>query len=242
MNKIYKKFAAAMFAFVGLIVLTVPAGASQCDPFPKLKLWGNYTHERVQKLVSTRLDGDWNGYLARLDKRLGSIKDIHARGKALALKVGDKRYTLRGKTLAGYIRASEKRLSVIECLAHETEIAALDSFATAAGQEEAPDVELAAIKVGELNLNVAGSCEGGNAIFKVANMGKAWPKLGTVSIYRLGNGEPMRISARRMRFSDGQQATFKVPPAKNPTGRLGLFVDPSWAQRPFEFDGTLTCG
>ncbi|MBT6095247.1 MAG: hypothetical protein HOH04_10215 [Rhodospirillaceae bacterium] len=242
MNKISKKIAMATIALVGLVAVAAPADASQCNQFPKLKLWGDYSHEGVQKLVSTRLSGDWNGYLARLDNRLGSIKDIHARGKALALKIGDKRYTLKGKTLAGYIRASEQRLSVVECLAHEAEMAALENFATAAGQEEAPDVELAAIQVGELNLNVAGSCEGGNAAFRVTNMGKAWPKLATVSIYRVGNGEPKRISARRMRFSDGQQATFKVPPAKNPTGRLGLFVDPSWAKRTFEFDATLTCG
>jgi len=228
-------------ALLSLLVWPGAVSASDCAPFPRLKIWGEYTHEKVRSLIEQRLGGKWDGYLEKLDKSLEQMQAIHERGKGVALNIGGKRYALEGKTLEAYIKASEQRRDVVACLAQEAEIAKLDNFATAAGGE-ASDVEVAAIQVADLNLNVDGECRDGVATFKVSNQGETWPKLATIAIYRVGNGAPKRISARRMRLSNGQMATFKVPPTKNTTGRLGLFVEPSWVKRKFAFDATLTCG
>jgi len=231
----------SLLALLSLLAVPGAASASDCAPFPQLKIWGEYTHEKVQSLVDQRMGGNWDGYLAKLDKGIQQMQAFHESGKGVALNIGGKRYALKGKTLEAYIEASEKRRDVAACLAQEAEIAKLDNFATAAGGETS-DVEVAAIQVADLNLNVDGECRDGIASFKVSNQGETWPKLATIAIYRVGNGSPKRVSARRMRLSDGQMATFKVPPAKNTTGRLGLFVEPSWVKRKFEFDATLTCG
>jgi len=230
-----------LMALLSLLVWPGAASASDCAPFPQLKIWGEYTHEKVRSLIEQRLGGNWDGYLEKLDKGLEQMQAIHERGKGIALNIGGKRYAREGKTLEAYIKASEQRRDVVACLAQEAEIAKLDNFATAAGGE-ASDVEVAAIQVADLNLNVDGECRDGVASFKVSNQGETWPKLATIAIYRIGNGAPKRVSARRMRLSDSQMATFKVPPAKNTTGRLGLFVEPSWVKRKFAFDATLTCG
>ena len=231
----------SLMALLSLLVWPGAVSASDCAPFPRLKIWGEYTHEKVRSLIEQRLGGKWDGYLEKLDKSLEQMQAIHERGKGVALNIGGKRYALEGKTLEAYIKASEQRRDVVACLAQEAEIAKLDNFATAAGGE-ASDVEVAAIQVADLNLNVDGECRDGVATFKVSNQGETWPKLATIAIYRVGNGAPKRISARRMRLSNGQMATFKVPPTKNTTGRLGLFVEPSWVKRKFAFDATLTCG
>ena len=42
-----------------------------------------------------------------------------------------------------------------------------------------------------------------------------------------------------MRFAEGQKASFRM---KNPgQASIGLFVEPSWYERPFQFDAEVAC-
>ena len=231
-------------AIAAKIIIPISVGtaqASQCQPFPKLSVWGNYTHAKVTQMVKTRLDGEWDSYLARLDKRLQTIKAIQAAGKTLAIKSKGKRHTFVGKKLVAYVRAAEQRRDVVQCLSAEAEVDQLQNFATAAGQDTPPLVEIAAVRSGELKMDVTSQCIDGDAIFKITNRGDAWPKRGMVSIYRIGGGQLQKVIARRMRFSADQQVSFKVPAKRNVTGKLGLFFDPTWTKRPFALDATVTC-
>jgi len=92
-----------------------------------------------------------------------------------------------------------------------------------------------------MKLEVSTGCKDGDATFRVRNLGSSWPKSSTFAIYRLGKGGRQMVSKRRMRLKDGQKASFRVKRSKNPTGRLALWVDPSWYKRQFDFDATVTC-
>jgi hypothetical protein len=224
------------------IIFTVfvsSAQASECKPFPKLAIWGNYTHERVTEMVNTRLDGDWEAYLTNLDKRLAAIKGILADGKALVIKSKGKRYKFTGKQLAAYARAAEQRRDVVECLTAEMD--QLQDFSTASGPEASPLVEVAAVRSGGLKMDIESQCIAGDATFTITNLGGDWPERGMVSIYRIGAGQLQKVVARRMRFSAGQQVSFKVPAKRNVTGKLGLFFDPAWTKRPFSLDAEFIC-
>ncbi len=236
-----KILTSAVFAFVTVSVFAGSAGASECQAFPKLKLWGNFTHERVKNMVATRLEGDWDSYLGRLDARLRTIKDMQINDQELVLTYKGKRYGIKGGKLALYVHASKVRRDVVECLAEEAVAENLENFATAAGQEEPTVVETAAIPAVDLKLDVASRCTDGDSIFTITNRGKAWPNLGSIGIYRINDGQSQKINARRMRFDAGQSASLKIKAAQNTTGRLGVFVDPSWGERKFSFDATLAC-
>ncbi len=264
--------AAAISAAFVLFATTAPASASECQPFPKVAAWGDYTHARVTGIVNTRLHGDWDSYVAHLDKRLRLIEDAQRQGKTVVLNFDGQRYQYASEELANYVRTAEQRLRVVECLAREAEIVKLQQFTTAAGgpdnsprdnsprdnslrdnsprnnspRDDTPFTEVAnagaaALIGSKLDLAVETSCNAGDAVFRFTNRGETWPMRGTISIYRLGNGAPIKVHARSMRFSGGQSISFKIPAGKNPTGQLGVFVEPSWTKRPFAIDRTLTC-
>ncbi|MEK9725566.1 MAG: hypothetical protein VW405_19090, partial [Rhodospirillaceae bacterium] len=131
-------------------------------------------------------------------------------------------------------------------------------FATAAGPgvtatDSTPFTEVASaaiagagataalLKRDGFDLSLETACVGGNATFKFTNRGETWPMRGTISIYRLGKGEPLEVQARSLRFNGGQTVTLNIPAAKNPTGQLGAFINPSWVKRPLAFDRVLDC-
>ncbi len=119
-------------------------------------------------------------------------------------------------------------------------IAALGLALTAAASES-KSAEMAQAATSALKLNVATACDNGNATFQVKNAGQDWPKSSTFAIYRIGSGAKQMISKRRMRLKDGQKASFKVKASKNTTGRLALWVKPSWYRRAFNYDATVSC-
>jgi len=231
--------------FLAASILLPSAAAAECGPFPRYKLWGNLTHGKVQSYVDRKLDGDWQPYISHLEKQLAGVKGIMARGKPARIRSKGKQYTLAGDDLVNYVRLSEARLEVARCLTEESEIAGLNDFATAAGGGEPADTEVKLVAQGNVanavKLAVETACENGNSVFKVTNRGANWPRSGTLSIYRLGEGRRDVINSRRLRLKAGQLATFRVKAKSNPTGRLGLFVKPSWYERPFEYDATMRC-
>ena len=92
----------------------------------------------------------------------------------------------------------------------------------------------------KLNLKVDAFCnDRGIAVFKIHNQGARWPKAGRVEIYDVE--DKSIISKRRFRLARGQNATFRVRDAGTEYGRVGLWVSPSWYEREFEYDATVTC-
>ena len=114
------------------------------------------------------------------------------------------------------------------------------SFAT----ESAP--ESAQVSPGVLNMNIAVDCQDGSAMFKIRNVGDAWPKTSTFAIYNMRKKGKKRlrrlISKRNMRLKDGQRASFRIKTENLPTSRLGLWVKPGWYQRDFDYDAVVNCG
>ena len=247
----------AIFAAFAVSLPSSPAIAqSQCEQIPSLKAWGGMTNARVERYIDTKLEGDWQPYLDHLSKQLTSIKKIQKSGKSAQIKYKGKMVRLSGKRLDTYVAASVKRFNVVSCLADnhaEMQVASFNNFATAAGgSDESPITEVpvnqnnnllqnAAVSSGVLRLDVQTSCENGSTVFKVTNQGGAWPKSSVFGIYRMGGATKQVISSRRMRLKANQSSTFRIKASKNPTGELGLFVDPSWYKRGFDYDAVARC-
>ncbi len=256
-REIIQTLFATAFAALMIAVPVTAYAAAECGDIPQLKAWGGMTNARVERYVDRKLKGDWQPYVDHLAAQLESVKTIQASGASAKIRYKDKSIKLTGKTLDSYVKASEKRYQVVSCLADQATgvlAASLNDFSTAAGgaTDEAseqeistdkgvPELQKSAIPAGALKLNIATSCENGNAIFKVTNRGGAWPKSSTFGIYRMGSGDKQVVSSRRMRLKANQTSTFRIKASKNPTGQLGLFVDPSWYKRGFDYDATVRC-
>lgn len=100
-------------------------------------------------------------------------------------------------------------------------------------------VDLAQATNKDVNLEIVSACVNGTAIFKIVNLGDKWPKMGKLKVFHVFDGQATEVSARQMRFAHGQKASFRM---KN-TGatRIGIFVEPSWYERPFHYDAELVC-
>ena len=105
--------------------------------------------------------------------------------------------------------------------------------------------ERAQVAAGHLKMDIMVNCQDGNAVFRIKNVGNAWPKTSTFAIYNMrkkGNKRVRKlISKRRMRLKGGQRASFKIKTANLPTGRVGLWVKPDWYKREFDYDATVSC-
>lgn len=105
--------------------------------------------------------------------------------------------------------------------------------------------ESARAAAGLLKIDIMAQCQDGNAVFRIKNVGNAWPKTSTFAIYNMRKKGKKRlrklISKRRMRLKDGQRASFKIKTGRLPSGRVGLWVKPDWYQRDFDYDATITC-
>ena len=105
--------------------------------------------------------------------------------------------------------------------------------------------ERAQAAAGPLKMDIMVNCQDGNAVFRIKNVGEAWPKTSTFAIYNMrkkGNKRVRKlISNRRMRMKDGQRVSFRIKTAKLPTGRVGLWVKPGWYKREFHYDATVSC-
>ena len=44
-----------------------------------------------------------------------------------------------------------------------------------------------------------------------------------------------------MRLSSGPQASFRIKASRNPTGQLGLSVQPGWYAKSKGYDATVDC-
>lgn len=91
-----------------------------------------------------------------------------------------------------------------------------------------------------ITIGVAASCEDGHAVFKITNKGLEWPTVAKFSVYRI-KGNTL-VSQRRMRFTAGQQASFRVKAGGGGDQvELGIFIEPEWHAREMKFDGKVAC-
>jgi len=124
-----------LLALAGLVVSmgwTAPANAAAdaCQPFPQVALWEELTHDFVRKHVDQRYGGDWNAYLATLDRYRGELKAIRDQGLRAGVTWRDKKVTLKGAKLNDFLKLVDRRRAVTRCLAENESVA---DFSTAAG-------------------------------------------------------------------------------------------------------------
>ena len=92
----------------------------------------------------------------------------------------------------------------------------------------------------KLNLEISAKCVGLLPVFRVTNLGDQWPHPGAINIYQT-DGRTM-VTKKSIRLSTSQNATFKVfEKGKSITGEVGVWIQPSWTNRPFQYDSRITC-
>ena len=129
--------------------------------------------------------------------------------------------------------------SVSSASAHAAGQERVPLLVTSASELKVHRVELAQAGAGNVNIDVLSACVGGVATFKIVNKGETWPRLGTLKVVRVDDQNIKTIAQREMRFAKGQKASFRVKKATGET--VGLFVQPSWYDRPFTYDAKVSC-
>jgi hypothetical protein len=133
-----KRFAAV--CSVAIMASAFPAlAANDCAPFPRIALWGEYTHESVRKHVDQNLGGDWNAYVGEMQRQLDALRQIHGRGSAVTVTRDGRTVKLAGEQLAQYIMHADRRLGIVRCLAAAAEAHTVADFSTAAGTASGAD-------------------------------------------------------------------------------------------------------
>lgn len=141
--------------FAALCLLAVMAFApsanagDDCAPFPRLALWGEYTHETVRKHVNEALGGDWRRYVDGLQSQLVTLRRLLRRGSGVAISRDGRTVELTGTRLAQYIKHADRRLGVARCLAASADAGTIASFPTAAGTSAADKPDTAPAGAGD---------------------------------------------------------------------------------------------
>lgn len=133
------KTALLLCSAVVFLTFSAPSQAADCAPFPKLDLWGDLSHDSVQRYVEDKFDGDWDAYVERLKYIKKGLQNIHSRGKGALIKMKGKKVVVRGKKLENYLHLSNTRIGIVRCLA-DAELNSFQNFATAAGGDATGDV------------------------------------------------------------------------------------------------------
>lgn len=90
-----------------------------------------------------------------------------------------------------------------------------------------------------VDMTVSVVCKDGDATFTVTNNGVAWPGVGNLSVY--STDARKLIHQRRLRLAAGQRTTFRVTGVAADHLEFGLWVDPSWFERAFDYDARIKC-
>ncbi len=234
--------------FVVLLMgLGVENAIAMCNAFPANEFGSSLTHKRAQNYVERKLNGNWNPYIKHLEVQLKNVEKIIRQGSAAKIKRNGQTVTLNKNQLAEYFRMSSARLNVVQCLAKQDDPSEVLSLNSLPVTDEAPvsEVQPKGFAINKsarrMDLEVSTMCSHGVSQFKVKNQGPDWSAPGALTIFRIDENNKYRVSSRRMRLKKGQVVSFTVKRSLNPTGNLGLFVDPVWYARKFSFDATLTC-
>lgn len=137
----------AVSTAVAVAAFSLPAFAqSDCPPFPKITFWGEMTHASVRQHVEDKLAGNWVSYLNQLQRQQTTLTKIHQRDSGAVIKRKGKKIRLAGEQLGKYLKFSQRRISVVQCLAEMEEATGLADFATAAGTPSKAPVKKKASK------------------------------------------------------------------------------------------------
>ena len=207
----------------------------KCDPLPQVDWWSK-TPASVRSAVTKKYGGDWDKYIKRWKQHHKSMKRSFENNRPRIVK--SRGITLRGKTLEAHVGKIEKRIDVLECMRANAEAGnggAVASLETASG---APAT--AVISGDQMDIKVEAECSGGQASFKLTNVGARWPRLGEINIHRIDTKG--LLVKRRLRMRGSQQMTFRIPRNKQQgLAGVGIFVDPSWFPRKFKYDAVASC-
>lgn len=236
--------------------LAAPVAAAECPAIPTdVAWWANTSQADIVGYVERHHKGNWDEYVGKWQGQLETLQDIHNRGSAVV--VTKDKIRLEGESLRNYIDKVAQRVAAVRCFAEVAKNASgdttgrdLQAFATAAGSATAATASAPAIS-SETNIELAGltsaappfrlqitsECSGGEARFRVTNLGERWPQLGTFALFNEATKQP--LSERQMRLGERQSFTFKV--AAVPGTNYGLRIKPSWYDRGLGTDATLTC-
>ncbi len=91
--------------------------SKQCGPFPQVAWWKFKSHESVTRYIARKYRGDWESYIGKWSYRLAKLQDIYDRESGAVTSNG---ILLKGQELFTYIGHMQKRISVVRCLAKET--------------------------------------------------------------------------------------------------------------------------
>jgi hypothetical protein len=212
--------------------------AGKCDPLPQADWWSK-TPTAVKSAVAKRYNGDWDKYIKRWKTHHASMKRSSENGRARVVK--SRGITLRGKTLESHVGKIEKRIEVLECMQANAEAGNTGDGSGEASLETASGAPTRAVISGDqMEIEVEAECSGGQASFKLTNVGDRWPRLGEINIHRIDTKG--LLVKRRLRMRGSQQMTFRIPRNKQQgIAGVGIFVSPSWFPRKFEYDAVANC-
>jgi len=88
---------------------------NKCPAFPRVAWWTFKSHDRVADYVNRKHKGNWAPYIKKWNGRLKSLQDIYSRDSSAVTKTGN---TLKGPSLAAYIKKMQDRIDVTRCLAN----------------------------------------------------------------------------------------------------------------------------
>lgn len=258
MNTLYKLTVfAGVAAAISVSVISAPAVAQQqasnCPKLSDVEWWTNTVPE-VRRVVQASYNGNWDAYIDRWKQQQRDLQQAYNSGQSVEIK--SRGLVFRNDDLKEYIGQVEERVKTLECL--KREFAADDQAALPKGaassqgtsprqgvqgevrQELAAPQETKSIEGKELSLEVNAICEGVVPTFQITNLGERWPRLAEISIYRTDtNG---MVTQRRLRMTNSQQMVFKLPDNISQDGaEFGIFVQPSWYERAFQYDATVKC-
>ena len=111
--------------------------------------------------------------------------------------------------------------------------------AGANAQMAPPPTEFAATSPVFLQLEVTSTCTEDGAQFKVINRGSKWPRTGFLRLYHTDNNS--MISERRVRLGEDQKVSFVVRGKVSQGRPVGIWIEPEWYKRDFEYDAALNC-
>lgn len=244
------------------LIFAATAASAECGPFPRSNFIGSYTHDQVTQYVDRAHGGDWTPYLTALDENLNRLDQFRKRGEGAVVKVKGEPVRLSAKDLSKFVFTSRQFTSVARCLAETHEAAKLEQFETAAGEKPTGANEIVKSTYSEgqsapksvglstaipnvmgeaLQVQISTQCLNGDTVFIVSNIGKSWPRTSTFSLFRIAGPNRQMISARKMSLEAGQAKTLRVKKAHNPTGHIGLALDPAWYKREFTMDASAKC-
>jgi len=77
----------------------------------------------IKKYVAKRHDGNWSTYIAHWERQIDTARDVQSRKKALVVRFGKNRKSLKGQNLENYIIGMSQRVDLAYCLEERERIA-----------------------------------------------------------------------------------------------------------------------